>query len=380
MTVREAISSLPVGDQNEWRSAFEGYRLAWAETWRFVKAYECTAIPEEYAELKMEEDTPLAFMIADEADEGLCPLAFTQWLVQQHNHITQLAAALNGNTAVPEVSSRLLGTHETFQYSESKLLQFVRGRCVTHGEGGSLEYDFPTLERHLRRKLRAPLVTWEHKKFRYVDEQAAATSVLRAVLPQRPLSRELEAQISSELGSASAASSCAQLVEQSIAFLLSTGSGSTLGDDAGAVLLSTYLETVLLVTDRLPSKAAEGEVQLWHLDSLLKLLQGMMNCDPMEGVAAKFRSGLEGPEEQRLRAAAEQLDLAVLLPALADFAQQHLREQFLNENDSMKSILCMVETLADSELGDLEWFAHFPEDLQMKHWVAVYRSLAGSQQ
>lgn len=376
--VREAIAMLvPAEERDAWHSAFEGYCLAWASTWRFVERYECMPIPQEYSDLSINADTPLSFLIADLADEGLCPLAFTQWLVQQHNQIVQLVAAARNDDTALEVSSRLLGAHETLRYDEAKLLRFVRARCLAYGTGGRLEYDFATLERHLRRELHAPLVKWEHKKFRFLEDQAAAASVLRAALPQKPLPRDLEARLTAELGSVAVASSCAQLVEQSIAFILSTGAGAALGEDAGSTLLSTYLERVLLVTKQLPSKTAEAEVRLWHLDALLKLLRTAMEMDPMEGVSKKYREPLPPEEAAALTAAAAALDLPVLLPALQGFATEQLREEYLNAEETMKPILAMVETESGGDLGDAEWFQqHFPLRLQMKHWVAVFHQLS----
>jgi hypothetical protein len=220
-------------------------------------------------------------------------------------------------------------------------------------------------------------VKWEHKKFRFLDEQAAATSALRTAMPQQPLSPDLVSRIKVELAASSSASTCAQLVEQSIAFILATGSGATLGEEAGATLLSDYIKRVLLLQERLPLKSAESEVRLWHLDAFLKLLQEAMELDPMEGVATKYRASLEPAASAALRQMAALMDLPVLLPAMQSFAAEHLREEYLNSDESMKAILAMVATEAGGDMGDLDWFQHFPADgLAMGHWVATFQLLA----
>eukprot|EP00927_Polykrikos_kofoidii_P035934 TRINITY_DN30416_c0_g1_i1.p1 TRINITY_DN30416_c0_g1~~TRINITY_DN30416_c0_g1_i1.p1 ORF type:complete len:2733 (+),score=408.03 TRINITY_DN30416_c0_g1_i1:610-8199(+) len=381
-SVREILATrVPPEELSEWKAAFEGYRLAWVAAWRFVERYECMTIPREYANLNITDETPFAFLIADPADECLCALAFTQWLVQQHNQIVAFVAALlNANPSASEVSSRLLGAQETLRYDERELLLFTRSRCVAYGAGGRLEYDLAKLERHLRRQLHAPLIKWEHKKFRFLEDQVSATSVLRAAVAQRPLPQDLAIRLASDLTSISVAASCAQLVEQSIAFLLSTGTTAALDEDVGSLLLSDYLRRVLLVTERLPSASAEADIRLCHLDGFLKLLQSHMEYDPMEGVAEKYRTPLGPAAEAVLRKAAVEMQMAELLPALQDFASEHLREEGLNAAESMKTVLAMVQTSAGSDLGDAEWFQqHFPRDcLQMCHWVAVFEALSGS--
>merc|ERR1719482_1863182 len=73
-SINDVIATwVPAEERHLWEHAFEGYCHAWAATWRFVERYECTPIPAEYKELQITRQTNLAFLIADDKDEGLCP-------------------------------------------------------------------------------------------------------------------------------------------------------------------------------------------------------------------------------------------------------------------------------------------------------------------
>lgn len=201
--------------------------------------------------------------------------------------------------------------------------------------------------------------------------------MLRSVVPQRPLPKDLEARLLAELNAAASASGTLRRVEESIAFILSTGAGSALGEEAGGTLLSVYVRDVLLVSEPLLSKVAQDEVRLWHLDALLRLLQNATALDPMESVVAKYRAPLTPDLEAELKAATPHLDLALLLSALRSFAVEHLREEFLNANEDMKLVLAEVQTDDGGDVGDLDWFRHFPDGVQMRHWVSVFSMLSG---
>lgn len=232
------------------------------------------------------------------------------------------------------------------------------------------------LEEHLRDELKAPLIRWEHKKFVYLSEAPVAASVLRAAVPQKPLPADVLESLRRELKIPSVAHEVRQTVETTVLFLTT---GAQFGRDAGSMLLGEYLRRVLLFEERLPSRTLEAAVQLEHLDALLELLTSLTQSDPFEGVSAKYRAPLEpgSRELAALVASAPALDCAALAGVLRRFAVEQLREEYLGAEESMRSVLGMLETDQETGLARLDWFVeHFPEDLKMKHWEATFKAVS----
>jgi hypothetical protein len=74
------------------------------------------------------------------------------------------------------------------------------------------------------------------------------------------------------------------------------------------------------------------------------------------------------------------LDLDDLLPLLRGFIVEHLHEEHIDPQSSLKDNLAWLE-LGDSYLMDLDWFQNgLPTSLKMAHTVAVYDLLHSSQQ
>ena len=74
------------------------------------------------------------------------------------------------------------------------------------------------------------------------------------------------------------------------------------------------------------------------------------------------------------------LDLDDLLPLLRGFIVEHLHEEHIDPQSSLKDNLAWLE-LGDSYLMDLDWFQNgLPNSLKMANAVAVYDLLHSSQQ
>lgn len=374
LTVGEMLQDLPAEQRPVWRAAFEGLRHAWEIAWPFVTRYQCTPIPPIYRDTSLNERSPLSMCIATESEEGICSLALTMWLVEQHNAIVEVVQLAKGQKPT-EVSSRMItGSASLLRYSADRLLQYLRARCTTFDHRGRVGHDLIQLEAHLRDELQAPLLRWEHKKFVFLSEASVTASELHAAVPQRPLPPDAVEALRRDLREPSTAHSVRQTVETTVAFL---ASGVHLGREVGRMLLSEYLQKVLLLEERLPSRALESSVQLEHLDALLGLLA--VGSDPFEGVSAKYRAPLEqgSPELAALLAAAPGMDCGVLVGALQRFAAEQLREEFLSAEEPMKGVLGMLETDQGTDLARLDWFGEqFPDELQMKHWVATCKALS----
>jgi hypothetical protein len=375
LTVRDVIDAQQPSEREKWERAFADLMKAWSIAWSSVERYECQEIPQHMKDVSLTRDSAMVYCIADPQNEGICPLALTQFLVERHNELVQVVSAANGYPG-KKVSTRLLAQHDVVNYNGTQLMKFLRSRCVTYGVGGKLNFDFKQLEQKLRRELSRPELTKELRGFNWLGESFAIGNQLKAVLPQRELTADVVARIREEVTSPSVAGQMVQEVQITGSFILK--SGVALGRNAGNTFLAEYLKSVCLLNavQCLPSNTARAEVQLRHLDSFTKLLKQIMNKDPMENVDGKYKKPLPEEMQKALLAAKPHLP-AVLIQVLATFAEARLVETSLRDTEEMLEILEHTqEEFADA--GGDAWPAvqqHFPRDLQVKHWVAAYRTL-----
>ncbi|CAK0875561.1 unnamed protein product, partial [Prorocentrum cordatum] len=343
MVVGEVIEGLPSALRVRWQRAFRRLELAWRIAWPSVQRHECLEIPEHLRNVKLGLHSSMVYCIADEKNEGICPLALTQWLVERHNELVQIVGNATGYPG-KKVSSRMLALHDVVVYSEEELMRFVRSRCVTYSGGGKLKFDFSQVERHLRQELARPALEMEMRAFGWLGESLAVSGELRATIAQRGLSHAVEERIRSELTSPAMAGLVLQKVQMTVSFLLKCG-GSLRGD-AGEMLLGEYMRSVLSedAAVGLPSAALRSEVRLCHVDALASLLKGVLNKDPMEGVDPRYRAELPPALEAELVAARPRLP-AALAPLLARFAEGHLADASLSGTASMLDMFAAMEEL-----------------------------------
>ncbi|CAK0799979.1 unnamed protein product [Prorocentrum cordatum] len=375
LRVGDVLEGQAPSEREKWERAFEDLQKAWSIAWSSVERYECQEIPQHMKSVSLTRNSAMVYCIADPQNEGICPLALTQFLVERHNELVQVVSSANGYP-VKKVSTRLLAQHDVVNYNGSQLMKFLKSRCVTYGVGGKLNFAFKQLEQKLRRELSRPELTMEVRGFNWLGESFAIGSQLRTVLPQRDLAADVVARIREEVTSPSVASQMVQEVQITISFILK--SGVAFGKNAGNTFLAEYFKSVCLQNSVqcLPSNTARAEVQLRHLDSFIKLLKQIMNKDPMENVDDKYKEPL--PEEMKKALLAAKPNLpAILIQVLATFAEARLVETSLKDSEGMLEIL----EHAQDEFADAGTHAfravqqHFPQKLQMKHWVAVYNTL-----
>lgn len=255
-------------------------------------------------------------------------------------------------------------------------MRFLQSRCVTYGVGGKLNFDFQQLEQQLRRELARPEITMELRGFHWLGESVGGGgSELRQVIKQKDILPDVIERLKKELGSPTVANGCLQKVQMSVSFILKSGGG--LSDErAGEMLLSEYMRTVLSESpDSLPSATARSEIQLWHVDALSKVLKQIINKDPMESIALKYRTDL--PTELAEALAVAKVDLPeALLELFANTAEGRLSEEFIGDTVPMLEMLKMVMD-DDGTPPDtvMEVEKHLPKGLLMKHWAATYKAL-----
>jgi hypothetical protein len=315
-------------------------------------------------------ESAMIWCIADEANEGICPLALTRWLVERHNELVQTVCNTNKHPS-REVSSRLLGQHDVVHCNEEQIMRFLRSRCVTYGIGGKLNFDFKQLETKLRRDLAKPGITVELRQFQWLGESYSTSNELRTVVRQRDLPPDVSERIRKEITSATTANTCLQKVQMSVSFILKAGVLSM--ESASSMPLSEYLRTVLSEGhDSLPSATARAEVHLSHVDAFQKLLKSIMKKDPMDNIDSKYNA--EMPPELQQQVLEVKKDIPEeLTDTLATFAESMLREAYMGES------IPMMETLREAMAASIENFQLveklLPSTLQMKHWASLYRLL-----
>jgi len=386
LKVGKVLESVSQSERQAWERAYSAFEKAWQIAWPHIERHECLEIPQNFKKIIVDRDTPMLFCIADPENEGICPLALTQWLTERHNELSQVVStavvrragderenALRGVRQTPSVSSRLLGQHDVIKYDEQALMRFLQSRCVTYGVGGRLNFDVNQLEQQLKRELSRPEITMELRGFQWLGESVAKTSELKAVIKQKELQPDVVNRIRLELSSPSLANRCLQKVQMASSFIQKSSGFS--GEHAGETLLCEYLVSVLAEREEdIPSATARSEVYLWHLSAFEKLLKQIIKHDPMDNVDLKYRAELTPELASALSAVKDKLP-AVLCDMLASVAEEHLSNTYLGDDVPIWETLKEVSDFADDPQVRTAVEQNFPSGLKMKHWVATYRSL-----
>jgi len=379
LTVGKVLDSInnPT-ERTAWERAYAQFEKAWHIAWPHIERHECRDIPEGLKSVRIDRNSSMLLCILDPEDEGICPLALTQWLVERHNELVQVVSAAisrpsrrdeavdaRGETAQRQ-SSRLLSEHDVVHYDEQALMRFLQSRCVTYAVGGRLNFDFKQLEQQLRRELARPEITMELPAFQWLG-QTVVQAELKSVIQQKDLLPDVIERIKAEICSPAVANHCLQKVQMAGSFIQKSGSFS--GDHAGETRLSEYLSAVLAEgMDSLPSAVARAEVGLWHLQAFERLLKQVINCDPTDNIDPKYREKLSEELLAELLAVRDALP-ASLAEVLGSFAEANLRQNYLQDKESM--LTCLEYVIDDPEHWEVVK-AKLPSGLQMMHWRATY--------
>jgi len=376
-TVRMVLDNFPPAERQKWTRAFRAFESVWTLAWPYIDRHECLEIPEHLRKIMVSEDSSMVYCIMDSENEGICPLALTQWLVARHNELVQVVSNVL-NYPSRKVSSRLLGQHDTIVYDRDELMRFLQSRCVNYGDGGKLIFDLDQLERRLRREMSRPEIVIELRAFQWLGESFSQASELKTAMTQRPIPSEIVERIKGEINNPSLANACLQKVSMSVSFILKAGGGLS-EEFSSEMLLSDYLSSVLCdrSADSLPSNTARAEVRLSQIDAFATLLKQIINADPMDMVDVRYKVDI--PEDMSKAILAVKAELSSeLTDTLAGFA-----EAYLGKNGGIGPDTALMETLATAWtdlylLDQLELTTikeKLPRDLKVCHWAALYRLL-----
>jgi len=375
-TVRSVVAGLPDTEAPKWQAAFSGFCAAWNCSRQWITHFECQQIPKEYTEKTMSDEVPISFAAHTEKDEGIIAFALQMWLVETHNAVVEMTCA--DSSQIPRLSSRLAQLSDvcTFGKGQSaieELIMFANDRCV-----GDTGVDLLRLERHVRASIGGkPIIALEVPQFIFVgDEQAGDLGVLNTKVAQRQLPPSVAKRLRADLASKSSADSCRRTCQVVLSFLASTGGLGSLGDEVATMSLSRYCETVLLLSEELPSTTAATEVLLCHLEAFLALLDSLTADDPFASVSSKYREDISPDLEQELLSAAPNFDLQLLLPALRSLASS-LVEEHLAASEPLRDVLSYVGS-DQGDIGAQPWFDTIPFGLELRHARAVHSALAAS--
>jgi len=373
LTVSEVLDARSsASERARWARAFDRFQEAWRIAWPHIRRFECLEIPEAFHDMVVDRHSAMLWCIADRKDEGICPLALTQFLVERHNEVVQVVSNFM-NYPQRKVSSRLLGQHDVINYTGEDLQSFLHNRCVTYGNGGKLNFDLSQLENQLRREMSRPEITMEIREFQWLGESMSSSAELKSVIKQRDLTPDVIERIKRDIGNSARANLCLQKVQMSVSFILK--SGRSLSDQkASEMLLSEYMRSVLSESsDSLPSATAQMEVHLYHVDAFSRLLKQIINKDPMDMVDAKYKVAVPKEIEDQLKEVKSKLP-NTLCDVMGSFAEGYLAEGGIGED---YSILDVIMQFFDSKEETSAITENMPSGLYMKHWASVYKIMKG---
>jgi len=372
-TVQSLLEGISLSEQATWHQAWRDLKTAWGIAWPFIERHNCLEIPAHFRSIRLSEDTPLLYTIMDSDNEGICAMALTEWLLQRHNDLVQLATGHGGRC---EVSSDLMADHDQIKFKEDDLWEFVKTRCVSYTARGDVKVEHGLLEKHLRQVLTRPTIRFEGKPFEWLGYGSSAGSVfdnLAMIIPQEPLPQRTKDRLRNELASPEKAFKVQRKVLMAMSFLLK--STNLEGNVAGAQLLSNYLSSVLQDPEELPSATANAEVHLKHLGSFANLIKSLLTQDPTDAIPNKYRASLPQDLHQQLVRVLHQLPAAQLAAAMVSSPLEALRIECIGEDvllwETLRASIDFEEEQRVSEILGKGLRC----ELKMKHWVEVYRIL-----
>jgi len=199
---------------------------------------------------------------------------------------------------------------------------------------------------------------------------------IRMKVKQEDIPLETEQALRNDFMSASAAHKCLEMLDTALSFLQATGGSFAQLTHLGDTLLEEYLQTVLLVKEKVfASQVVATTLRVRHIDALYKLLRKKLVSNPFEKVMAKFKKPLPAVHARKLEAATGRMDVDALLRALENLLTEQLTGGSLNDTGSLKACLDWIE-VGECYLNDTQWFVdHFPAVIQLKSTMEVFNLL-----
>jgi hypothetical protein len=271
----ESITSL-----HKVNAVFGGYMAAFNNSWANVKRFGCIQFASDFNQLVMNPEVAMSFSLPNEVDEGNCPLALAQYLIEKHNAFVQIAdeTALlmkmrkgrsDDEDAISRaqfISSKFMSSAHTIRCNvDDDLIPLLEKHCVVEGVsvGG---YDFAKAEKIILDRFFAdiPALDMEMPGFTFLHEQhlKGGMAALRQKIKQEPLTDDVARSITREINTPARAQVILELIEQVTSFVSATGGSyvQNLSEDLADMLLAKYVKTVLLVDEDIGCRVIAQQV------------------------------------------------------------------------------------------------------------------------
>jgi len=441
-TIRDAINSL--GSWHE-RQEFDGVFRDICAAWRLcinkIEQFDCTALPNAYKSIELNDQLQLSFVIPDEKDESICFLALLHFMFEKHNQILEKMHEVgrsyfthNNNrigdlvvSPTHEIGIAQFAEHHAIKFDlEREFVPYLQAHARAKENGAShfddpvIHLDFDKIEQFVVKQFLSgkPLLRWDDtlRTFPFIEERKAVTtdlSQLSSIVPQKELSTDMKRSIMANLESVEQARHYLADVETCIGFLLaSRGDTQHQLSRIEEMPIHTYFRDVLLMSTersdmfdapKQPEPALFRGVQLRHLRSLWNVLHAYLNDDLYAEVRPKYRAPLDEPLTAVLKDRAPRglLELHVLVPCLQEFVTSALLEDYLSGTESLKNALGFMpvpalesqilphgqrqpphpshhEMSGGETMSEVPWFAaHFPDGIRVEHAMRVLQLLQG---
>ncbi|CAJ1427321.1 unnamed protein product [Effrenium voratum] len=386
LTHREAIERLPEHRRPEATKRLQSFCEHFNRAFPLVeRLFECEANPflvkgEVNLPGAMTPDTPVIFSLPYVAQAGeteapsLCTVQLANVLQTAQNDLVEAldpgdrTVPLSSSTA-PKACSALLASLDL----QADLLPLLHQYRDDLSNG--LDYDLAGLEEALARRLRGAVriqVQLRHFRFGGELKDSGRLAILRQKLPQEPLPFGMAEELQRELQrseSLEAARQLRALLEDCIHLCLSLGSFGSAGK--AAVQAQTPLAELLGASGQAEAlPAALRSAKLCHLQDLyMELVRSNDAGDALAGVALAYQEPLEDELLAELQKSAE--ELAEWLPVLHDLLAEQLVVDRFPPGSSLKEFLGFAAGEDPPEC--------FPEQLELRHALAVHRALERAQ-
>jgi hypothetical protein len=384
LTVDQVLDTFEGVERQKAESAWNAYERCFKLGWPLVEKFQCTDIEEllgDKSAIQVSRDASIEICIPSDKGIGIVPQALSDFFFEMHNELVQLSC---GKASMPEIFTTLMQQHHVIDFSQTALLQFLKGRCVSWGTGGKVFFDLQQLEHRLRRETTRNPIQMQIKAFQWCGATSSRTAELSAAIKQKDITSEICERIKKEISSPSVANSCMQRISVAITFILKAAGSNSERSSSGEMFLADYMSKVLCdsSSDCLPSSTARSEIRLVHIDALMRLLKAIIKADPMDKVDERFKVDLPEDVKKAILAVKDGLPASLCL-ALGEFGEGFLGMDsgIGPETAFMESLEPAVEaemvSLSQMELATVK--EKLPEDLraklQVQHWEKLYRLL-----
>jgi len=352
-TNRDFLESLPKDRQQGARLIFDRFCEGYNTVFPSIEMIECH--PNTYRNTRMSLDTALAISLpcakrtqSEGLSPGMCTVALLQYLQQLHNTILlhfqeealpatsssnrkMIAAAVAASTrTVKAPAARIRAStpsdlirRSVIVYSRQKhlsaLLDMFSVQPPQYGKGHDLDYDAVRIAESLALVVlagKAPLEL-EIREYHFRGEHLRSghlDSLARHVVQQK-LPRRVESVLVDELDTSQASGNFIQILDECVAFIVSTSGRHASGLDAQMLMSEFVLKRMLLPESqwsRVSTPGIRRELRLCHLKHLRDILtKGMRRGDPLDTLSSKYRSELDSKgrlEVQEAQRAAQSLE------------------------------------------------------------------------